>query len=404
MENKKSNLRERFTAARVRNWICTGALFITLGFLGGVLFQNGRLAGGLGAANMKLLNDAAAIVKDYSVENYTPAQLADLMLAGMAGGMDDDYSQYFTAEQLKAYNDGKSGIINGGIGVVLELQENAPPKITEVYPDSPAKAAGLQVGDLLVMVGDTDITNADMDAIKKLVSGEVGTKVHLTVERGGVRSAYDVTRAVIVLPMAEYRMLAESNLMYIHILSFNGNAYELFKQALTQAETQKAAGLVIDIRDNLGGDLGVFVQIVDELLPEGRVFYAKNRQGAVFSEQFSGASHTSLPFAVLVNNMSASASEAFAGAIRDFNAAPIIGIKTYGKGIMQTTYPLPNGGAFKLTVAKYYLPKGECIHKVGITPDYIMELPDGNTSRPADMTDQQDTQLQKAIQLLTAKT
>ena len=136
------------------------------------------------------------------------------------------------------------------------------------------------------------------------------------------------------------------------------------------------------------------------ILPEGDIIYALDKNGNRISEKKSDAARIELPMVILTNGYSASASEAFTGAARDYGVAVTVGTKTFGKGIMQTTYPLANGGAFKLTTAKYYLPKGECIHQVGITPDYVVELPDGAESRPADMTDEQDTQLQKALEIL----
>ena len=175
---------------------------------------------------------------------------------------------------------------------------------------------------------------------------------------------------------------------------------EKFREALDFAQSQGSKGIIIDLRDNLGGDLDIMAKTADMILPEGEIFYAMDKNGKRYSEKNSDADFVDLPIVILVNGYSASASEAFTGAARDFKRAVIVGTKTYGKGIMQTTYTLPNGGAFKLTTAKYYLPGGECIHKTGITPDCVVELPDGKASRDADMTDEQDTQLQKALELL----
>lgn len=165
-------------------------------------------------------------------------------------------------------------------------------------------------------------------------------------------------------------------------------------------ESQDCTGIVLDLRDNGGGDLSILEKIGNMILPEGVIIYAQDRHGNRISEINSSGADMDLPMVILTNSNTASASEALAGAARDRGTAVLVGTKTFGKGIMQTTYTLDNEGAFKLTTAKYYLPSGECIHEIGLTPEYEAALPDGQESRPYYMTDQEDTQLQKALEIL----
>ena len=198
--------------------------------------------------------------------------------------------------------------------------------------------------------------------------------------------------------MVRYRAIGD--VMYIQLKSFNGNAVEKFQEALEAVKSHKSKGIVLDLRDNGGGDLSILEKIGNMILPEGRIIYAQDRHGNTVSEIKSSGADLDLPIVILTNGNTASASEALAGAARDRNTAVLVGTKTFGKGIMQSTYTLDNEGAFKLTTAKYYLPSGECIHGTGLTPEYEVVLPGGEESRPYDMTDEEDTQLQKALELL----
>jgi len=250
-------------------------------------------------------------------------------------------------------------------------------------------------------VDDTSVVGLDADALSQLVGGENGTEVKIRVRRGSDEIIFNPVRALVTDPMVKYRQIED--ITYIEFLSFNGNPVEKFTEAIKSAQDTNAKGIIIDLRDNLGGSLDILAKTADLILPEGDIIYAMDRHGNRISEKKSDASRIEKPIVILTNAYSASASEAFTGAARDHAVAITVGTRTYGKGIMQTTYNLPNDGAFKLTTAKYYLPKGECIQGVGITPDHVVQLPGGVESRPADMTDAEDTQLQRALELLRAE-
>ena len=378
------------TSEGIRPWVAL--LTLVAGFFVGAFTQEKRLAGKLSISQFESISQAAGIVKNNAVEDYDSEKITQMLLSGLSAGLNDDYSRYYTAQELKQYNDQKDGVIEGGIGVTVAVTQ-AGIKITEVYEDSPAKSVGLKAGDIILSVDGKSTQGLSASELAELVSGQNGTKVALRVLRDGQEAVFEPVRAHITAPMVTHRKI--DDITYIKYKSFHGNAVEKFREALDFAQSQGSKGIIIDLRDNLGGDLDIMAKTADMILPE-----AMDKNGKRYSEKNSDADFVDLPIVILVNGYSASASEAFTGAARDFKRAVIVGTKTYGKGIMQTTYTLPNGGAFKLTTAKYYLPGGECIHKTGITPDCVVELPDGKTSRDADMTDEQDTQLQKALELL----
>jgi len=376
------------------------ALMLVLGIIIGVAVQELRFTKTMSAKNLESILHAYNIAKDRSVNEFTEQQLVDGMISGLAGMLEDDYAHYYTAEELVKHNDDKNGIIRGGIGVVITSTEEGI-VITEVYPDSPAQKVGMKAGDVFLAVDDTSVVGLDADALSQLVGGENGTEVKIRVRRGSDEIIFNPVRALVTAPMVKYRQIED--ITYIEFLSFNGNAVEKFTEAIKSAEDTNAKGIIIDLRDNLGGSLDILAKTADLILPEGDIIYAMDRHGNRISEKKSDASRIEKPIVILTNAYSASASEAFTGAARDHAVAITVGTRTYGKGIMQTTYNLPNDGAFKLTTAKYYLPKGECIQGVGITPDHVVQLPGGVESRPADMTDAEDTQLQRALELLRAE-
>ncbi len=373
------------------------ALTLIVGIIIGIVVQEARLASAINMADLESIIAAYKLAKDNAIEDFDDQTLVTGLLNGLAGTLQDDYAYYFSKEELSSYNDDKNGIIRGGIGVTIMATQQGV-IITEVYPDSPAEKVGIKVGDVFLEVQDRDVTNISQQELSELVGGEEGTTVKIRVKRGENELVFEPVRAYVVKPMVTYTQMRD--ITYIKYTSFNGNAVEKFNEALKSAQDNSSKGIIIDLRDNLGGSLDILAETADKILPEGDIIYALDKQGSRMMERKSDQAHLDIPIVILTNAYSASASEAFAGAARDHGVATIVGTKTYGKGIMQTTYNLPNGGAFKLTVAKYYLPKGDCIHKEGIAPDYVVKLPGDLESRPYNMTDEQDTQLQKALELL----
>ena len=371
-------------------------LVLVIGAVIGSIIQDFRAAGVLGRDNYRSVLTAVNLVKNQSINEYTADEITDMMLTGLASYIEDDYSYYFTPEAKTQYDDDKQGIVKGGIGVQVVTEEDGSVLILDVYDDSPAQSAGIKTGDYIVAVDGVNVS--EIDDLSSAISGENGTTVRITVRRGENELAYDVIRGQSQQTMVRYRTIGD--VMYIQLKSFNGNAVEKFQEAMDAVESRGCTGIVLDLRDNGGGDLSILEKIGNMILPEGVIIYAQDRHGNRISEINSSGADMDLPMVILTNSNTASASEALAGAARDRGTAVLVGTKTFGKGIMQTTYTLDNEGAFKLTTAKYYLPSGECIHEIGLTPEYEVALPDGQESRTYYMTDQEDTQLQKALEIL----
>ncbi len=382
-------------------------LIIAISFAGGMLLQKFRYTGiilnknALSPQQIRVLSRAMAIVQNYAIDEQDPDHTIDYALKGMAASLDDRYAYYYTAEEIKQYEESSNGIISGGIGVTI-YSEGADCYVSAVYAGLGADKAGIKPGDKIIKVDQTSINEDNIANIAELVKGETGTNVLITVERDSKELAFNVLRSDGQRQMTEYRML-ENGILYVVIHSFHGNAVEYFKQAIEYGEKNNYTSLLIDLRDNLGGSLDIFEEIADIILPQGETFYAMMRDGTKVSVCKSDAKSIDKPLCVLINANSASASEALAGALKCMGDASLVGTQSFGKGIMQTSYKLQNGGVFKLTVAKYYLPNGECIHEKGLTPDYTVELSDELNKKTWLRNDENDLQLKKAIEVLEQK-
>jgi len=352
-------------------------LIITISFLVGFL-SNGLLnkylnKNAFSDEQIDLINMVGKIINDDAIEVHEKDKLVDYALKGMAAALDDEYAYYFTAEELDDYVKSTNGVVEGGIGASLYF-DGEKYIFSEVYKGLAAYSSGILPGDELIKVNGESIEGLSLEEIVSKVKGEAGTEVNITVIRDGKELAFNVVRSNGQRELVEYKMI--DSILYTRIISFHGNAVEYFSKALEYGKSNNYDGIIIDLRDNPGGELEVFVQIADYLLEEGEVFYALDKNGNKILSERSNAGGVDKEICVIVNGDSASASEALCGALRDLGNAKIVGTKTFGKGIMQSNYTLPNGGMFKLTTAKYYLPNGDCIQGEGITPDYVVELPE----------------------------
>ena len=236
-----------------------------------------------------------------------------------------------------------------------------------------------------------------------MVKGAEGTTVPISVAREGESDylTFDVERRTIEIATVEHRML-DGNIGYISIASFDDVTVNQFLTALEDLENQGETALIIDLRNNGGGLVSSAGSILDRLLPEGLIVYTEDKYGNREELKSDAENYFDKPLAVLVNGNSASASEIFAGAIKDYGIGTLVGTQTFGKGIVQKVYPLSDGTAVKLTVSKYYTPKGNNIHGIGITPDVEVEL-DADVANAITIPEEKDNQLQKAVEILTEK-
>lgn len=325
----------------------------------------------------------------------------DGIIRGYMDSLDDPYSVYYTAEEYADFMEDADGEY---VGVGVQVSQDIETKVitvTKVF-DGPAKEAGIQNEDVLTKVNGEDITTQDINAVVDKIKGEEGTEVTVTVYRASDKKDHDFTmkRRKVENPTVEYKML-DNNIGYIQISSFAEVTAEQFVEGIINLDTSGMEGLIIDLRDNGGGLLDIAVAMLDYMLPEGKIVYTEDKDGNVTSEYTSTDEYQfNKPLVVLVNGYSASASEIFAGAIKDYGIGTIIGETTYGKGIVQRMFPLDDGSAIKLTIAKYFTPKGNDIHKIGVEPNVEVEL-DADAYRESD--GEKDNQLDAAIECVMQK-
>ena len=315
--------------------------------------------------------------------------LQDMSLKGYVAGLGDPYSVYYDKEETEELLDSTEGKYAGIGALMAQDQETLEITVQEVYKDTPAEEAGMKEGDVLLSVDGDDVTGMSLSEVVDLVKGEENTKVSVTVRRAGGNVDLEMTRKIVETQTVETEM-KDGGVGYLKITEFDTVTYEQFQNRLESLEEAGMTGLVVDLRDNPGGNLDTVCQILDLLLPEGTIVYTEDKNGERVDTKTSDEEHQfTKPMAVLVNGGSASASEVFSGAVQDYGIGTIIGTQTYGKGIVQTLYSLSDGSCLKLTTAQYFTPDGRNIHGEGITPDIVLE-------KTAD--DQRDNQLEKAVE------
>lgn len=344
---------------------------------------------------IKLLENK--IKKDYLYE-VSDEDLRDGELKGMVAALKDPYSEYLTEEDLKEMNQETSGSFYG-IGFTVYKNDNNQIEVVSPIKDTPADRAGIKSKDIVVKVNGKNYTGDEMKEAIKVIKGEKGSTVHLTMYRPSTKKTIemDVERAEIKIETVISHKI--ENLGYIGIIQFNDHTDEEFKTHLDELKKQNVKGLIIDLRGNPGGTVSSVVKIADMLLPEGTIVSAKDKNYKIVFEYKSDKEQYDKPIVVLINEGSASASEILSGAIKDFNRGKLVGVKSFGKGIVQTVFPFQDGTGVKLTTSEYFTPSGENIHNIGIKPDIEVKLKDDVKGIGYEYL-KQDTQLQKAIEVL----
>ena len=286
-----------------------------------------------------------------------------------------------------------------GIGATLTQDpDTGDLSVVSCFDGTPAQEAGLQPGDVITGWNGNSVEGMELSELVSKIKTDPEEQLTLEIERDGEILEVELTRREVQIPTVEYEML-DDQIGYIRLVEFDEVTADQFKEALEDLENQNMKKLIIDVRNNPGGVLQVVCDMLDQLLPEGLIVYTEDKNGNR-KEYTSDEEHQfTKPLAVLANENSASASEIFAGAIQDYGIGTIVGTTTFGKGIVQRTFYLSDGTGVKLTVAKYYTPKGHDIHKKGITPDVEIEL-DEELKNQSSISHEEDNQLQKAIEVL----
>lgn len=330
-------------------------------------------------------------IEEFYLFDYEEEDVENGIYKGLMAGLGDVYTGYYTPEEYASFMETSNGSYSG-IGAMMQQDYNTGIiSVVRVFDGSPSAESGLQSGDILYMVEGEEVTGQDLSLVVSNLKGEEGTDVHISILRGTDVLELTLIRRSIQVPTVESRMIDEK-IGYIAITEFDDVTEEQFMTALNSLESQGMQKLIIDLRDNGGGLVNVTCAILDRLLPEGLIVYTEDKNGKRQEETSDAENYFAGDMAVLVNGNSASASEIFAGAIKDYGVGTLIGTQTFGKGIVQSLFPLSDGSAVKITVSRYYTPSGNNIHEVGITPDIIVE---------ADRESGEDHQLQKAIEVLS---
>ena len=375
-------------------------------FLGGMLLGAGIAVGAMYAAGRGLLSAAArtklaALEKliekhYYQADSVTQEQLTEGMYEGLVDALEDPYSVYYSADDVEALQESISGTYVGIGAYVSKDETTGCPMISGVIEDSPAEKAGLLAEDILWKADGESLQDMDLDMAVSKIRGEKGTTVQLTIVRDGEEMEIDVTRDEVASVTVAGEVL-EEGIGYLQIAEFDTVTSDQFVRKLQELQAENIKGLILDLRGNPGGTVDAVTAIAEYLIPEGLIFYMQYPDGSTTKYETDGSNYSELPVVVLVNGNSASASEILSSAIQDSGAGSVIGTQTYGKGVVQTLYSMGDGSAVRLTVAEYFTRNGNSIHKIGVTPDQVVEL-----DTDAYLEDGTDNQLEAAKEAMRA--
>ena len=340
------------------------------------------------------------LIDQYYIEDVNDGDLVDGIYKGYVAGIGDPYSNYYTKEEYNALKESSSGIYFGIGASVSQDVKTGIITIVKPFVSSPAYEVGLLPGDVLYKVDNEEVTGEDLTEVVSKIKGPEGSSAELTIIREGNTKEleFSVPRRQIEVPTIEYTML-EDQIGYISISEFDEVTVDQFKNAIDDLDNQGQRGLIVDVRNNPGGLLDSVSKMLDRLLPEGLIVYTEDKYGNREEIKSDGKEFFDKPMIVLTNGNSASASEIFAGAVQDYEIGKIVGTTTFGKGIVQSIFPLNDETAVKVTVSKYFTPKGRDIHEVGIAPDVEVELNE-ELKQQVVIEKEEDNQLQTGIEVL----
>lgn len=384
---------------KILKWVIVAIVAATLVV---VSFGSGIVIGRLGTSSQvaegvssleRAVREVRGIITLQAYEPSSDTSITAGAISGMLKSLDDPYAVYFDAKHYGMLEEQNRGEFYG-IGIVVTAKEGIP-TVVSVMSNTPAEKAGLKADDQIASVDGLEKETWDLDEVVQLIRGPEGTIVELGIRRDDLDPfIVKVTRAKIETPNTELEML-DGSIGYVRLYMFNDKSADSLRDAIMQLESDGATGLILDLRDNPGGLLASSVDVTSLFVKDGVVVTVKDRDGNEEVHRVAGEVVTNLPLVVLINENSASASEIVAGALQDYGRAELVGVKSYGKGSVQQIDALSFGGAVKLTVARYFTPKGRAIDKVGLEPDVTVEM------ELADQADKAtDVQLKKAVELI----
>ena len=372
-------------------------LFILIfNFLSSPVFSKNKLY-----EKIDLFGEVLENIKKEYVDDVDQAEVMDSAINGVLQSL-DPYSAYMSPELFKEMQTDTRGEF-GGLGIEIGMEAGVV-KVISPIDDTPAEKAGIKAGDYIVKIGKDQVQGKSLMEAVKLMRGPVGTSIDLTIRRKNVKKPleFKITRKIIQVQSVSSEIISKrKNIGYIRLKSFNENSDNQFLKSIKKFEKNaNIKGYVIDLRNNPGGLLTQAINITDFFLDDGEIVSTKGRKISETRKFFArrGDEVNGKPVIVMINNGSASASEIFAGALKDHKRAIILGENSYGKGSVQSIIPLRNGGGMRLTISKYYLPSGKSISEVGVTPDIVVE----ETGDEFKIRSEKDNQLNYAIKLFNS--
>ncbi len=383
-------------AAKVAGVVVLIFCVITTATVGGFVLTNLDHVG-------RFLRVWQLIQSDYLV-NTGNSTLIDGATRGLVDSLQDPYSTYLDASENQALMEQVTGQF-GGVGIVLSLQDPKKLMVLRTIKNSPAAKAGIMAEDVITKIDNVDTSTIDLDKAAALIKGAPGSKVTLVVYRESQKKnlTFTLTREEITAPTVDGEALpGYPQLAYIDISQFSDGTADELAATLKNMDIKKYKGIILDLRNNPGGELNAAVGVAGYFIPPGPVVYIVDKHGTT-DTKMAANNYLGLPLVVLVNQYSASAAEIVSGAIKDKGTGTLVGVKTFGKGVVQTIFPLDSGTSVKLTTAKYLTPNKIDINKKGIEPDVQVELPKGQDMTITPTNGQFDAQLQEAVKVLQAK-
>ena len=343
-------------------------------------------------------------IDDYYLNEIDNDKIQNGIYKGMVDSLGDPYTVYYNSEEYKQFTSSSSGTYSGiGVAVSQNVTTGAI-TIVKTFKKGSGEKEGMKPGDVIYKVEGKKIEGLELSKVVSMIKGKEGTFVKVTVLRDGKEIEFNLERKKLEVDTVNYRMEDRSGkkIGYISVSEFDEVTASQFKSAISELSKEGMEGLVIDLRDNPGGLLDVTCEMLDRMIKKGLLVYTVDKYGKRVDEDATDSDSFDKPVAILVNGNSASASEVFSGAMKDYKAATLVGTKTFGKGIVQSIVPFGDGTAMKVTVSKYYTPNGVNIHGTGIEPDVVVEL-SKDATKNGKYERKNDNQLDKALDVVIDK-
>lgn len=356
----------------------------------------------IGSKEIRKVNEITKLINknfySYSEDTGTD-DLTEGIYRGIVASLNDPYSEYYSKEELRAALDDSEGI-SYGIGCYVSIdQESNMPMIVGVMEGSPAEEVGIRDGDIITMVDGESTMGLTLTKVVSMIKGLEGTNVHISIYREGEIDylEFDVTRGKLIeTNTVDYgTLLEDESIGYLRIKEFSDVTYDQYLEAMADLQSQEIKGLILDLRNNHGGNLDTVVNIARRILPKGVVVYTEDKKGRRENFDCDGKHELDLPLVVLTNEYTASAAEILAGSIQDYGKGTLVGTTTFGKGIVQRIMSLSDKSAVKLTISAYFTPSGRNIQGTGIEPDVEIEYDYDKAVETGD-----DNQVNKGLEIL----